>query len=419
MTDVPLPTTGPRSRTILCVSSFFKGNDFLAQCKEDGWTVILLTVEPLLGKPWRRDCCDEVFALASFADRKHVANSVAYLCRTRDIARITPLDDYDVELAAHLREHMRIPGMGETTARYFRDKLAMRERASARGIDVPEFVQVLNHDQIEQFMARVPPPWLIKPRSEASSLGIKKLHTRDEVWAEVHALGDRQSDYLIERMIPGDVLHVDSLIWDKRVVFAEVHRYRRPLFKLMQEGGGVFATRTVPRGAEVEQKLLAANEKVMRHLGLVRGVSHTEFILSSEDGRVHFLETAARVGGVHISDLVEATTGVNLWREWARIEMSQGELPYQPPVKKFHPRDAHGPGRYGGLIVSLAKTEHPDLSGFTDPEIVWRMTDNPFHAGLVVAADTHQRVEELLDQYEERFARELLAVLPPPKQATA
>jgi hypothetical protein len=110
------------------------------------------------------------------------------------------------------------------------------------------------------------------------------------------------------------------------------------------------------------------------------------------------------VGGVHISDLVEATTGVNLWREWARIELSQGELPYQPPVKKFHPRDAHGPGRYGGLIVSLAKTEHPDLSGFTDPEIVWRMTDNPFHAGLVVAADTHQRVEELLDQYEERFA---------------
>jgi nitrous oxide reductase accessory protein NosL len=53
------------------------------------------------------------------------------------------LDDFDVEKAATLREHLRIGGMGETTARYFRDKLAMRMKAREAGINVPDFVGIL------------------------------------------------------------------------------------------------------------------------------------------------------------------------------------------------------------------------------------------------------------------------------------
>src|SRR6185295_7148659 len=266
------------------IASYFKGNQFLEQCKREGCHVVLLTLEPLLGKPWVRDCIDEVFALPSFADRRVVQNSVSYLARTRDFSRIAPLDDYDVETAAHLREHLRIPGMGETTARYFRDKLAMRARASDRGIVIPEFVHVLNHAKIHRFLSSVPAPWLLKPRSEASSTGIKKFDDAEEVWAA------------IERMIPGDVYHVDAIISERSIVFAEVHRYRKPLFELTR-GGGVFATRTAERGSEVEQKILDAHARVIEHLGLVRGVTHTEFILGRDDGQPYFLETAARVGG--------------------------------------------------------------------------------------------------------------------------
>src|SRR5262249_44258537 len=150
--DTPTP---PRGRIILAISSYFKGNDFLVQCKKEGCHVILVTVEQILGKPWARDHIDEVFAVHSLQDRQQVVNSISYLARTRDIARVTPLDDYDVEMAAHVREHLRIPGMGESTARYFRDKLAMRARAKDRGISIPEFVHVLNHARIHQFLSTV------------------------------------------------------------------------------------------------------------------------------------------------------------------------------------------------------------------------------------------------------------------------
>lgn len=402
----PAPNEGA---TILCISSYFKGNEFLEQCKRSGYRVVLITLEPLLTKPWVREFIDEVFAVTSLYDRKAVVNAVSYLAQTRDICRVAALDDYDVEMAAHLREHLRVPGMGETTARYFRDKLAMRARARDRVIAVPEFVHVLNYDCIKQFLRDVPAPWLLKPRSEASSVGIKRLTSEAEVWPMIEQLGDLRSNYLIERMVPGDVLHVDTIVSERKVVLAEVHQYRKPLLDVIQQGG-IFATRTVPRGSELEAQILSANERVVEHLGLVRGVMHTEFIRASADGRIYFLESAARVGGAQISDLVEASTGVNLWREWAKIELAQGERPYSLPERRDD---------YGGLIISLSRQEKPDTSAYTDPEIVWRLTDNPYHVGLIVRSPSPERVEELLAAYERRIAHDFMATMPAPETPTS
>lgn len=396
-------------KTILCVASYYKGNEFLTTCKRQGFHVVLLTLESLLSKPWARDSIDEVFALPTLSDRRAVVNTVSWLARTRDVQRLAPLDDYDVETVAHLREHLRIPGMGETTARYFRDKLAMRARAEDRSIAVPEFVHVLNHDKVREFCRKVPAPWLLKPRSEASAVGIKRFDDEAAVFAAIEQLGDLQSNHLLERMIPGDVFHVDSVISERKILLAEVHRYRKPLLEIWT-GGGIFATRTVPRGSELEAQILATHEQVISHLGLVRGVSHTEFIRGRTDGRIYFLETAARVGGVHISDLVQASTGINLWEEWAKIELGQGETEYRLPERR---RD------YGGLIVTLAKQEKPDTSAYTDAEVAWRLRDNAHHAGLIVRADTPERIEALLDDYEPRFAADFAASMPPPASPSA
>ncbi len=408
----PAPPQDPSApTTILCVASFFKGNDFIDQCKKEGCKVLLLTLESLLQKPWVRESIDEVFALpigTAMTDRRAVINAVAYLMRTHDIQRIAPLDDYDVEVVAHLREHLRIPGMGETTARYFRDKLAMRTRARDRGIPVPEFVPILHHPRINEYLARVPAPWLLKPRSEASASGIKKLHQPQEVWDVINALGDDASFYLLEHFTPGEVFHVDAITIEREVLFAECHQYRRPLLQIVQ-GGGIFATRTVPRGSALERQLLETHKRVIKELGIVRGVTHTEFIRAA-DGTIYFLETAARVGGVHIADLVEATTGINLWREWAKIEISQGEQPYKLP-----PRRAD----YGGLIVTLAKQESPDTSAYREPEIAWRMSDNAHHVGLAVRSDRSERIDELLADYERRFTEDFAAVLPQAASPTA
>jgi hypothetical protein len=389
--------------TFLCIASYFKGNRFLERCKAEGATVYLLTVESALQEAWARHACDDVFAVNNFHDRRNLVNVVAFLLRTRKIDRIVALDDFDVEVGAFLREHFRMThtGLGESTARFFRDKLAMRTRARELNIRIPDFCPIFNHDAIRAFLARVPGPWLMKPRSEASAAGIRKIQHPDDVWRRIDELGDEQSFHLIEQMVPGDLFHVDSLTANNSVVFAEVNAYWRPLLDVYQ-GGGIYATRTLARDRPEVAELRRINAAVVEGFGLGWGASHTEFMKAHADGQFYFIETSARVGGANTAEMVEHAAGVNLWGEWAKLECCRGTNEYQLPTLKQ---------RYGGAIVSLARQEDPDTSEFNDPEIVYRL-NLKHHIGLVVAADSPARVEELLTNYMERIERGFHAVMP-------
>lgn len=387
---------------ILALACFNTGDRFIERARERGARVWLLTKETYLTKKrWRRDLLEDVFAEPDNTPLASTVSTVSYLARTIRFDRIIPFDDVEVDAAARLREHLRVPGMGDTRARVFRDKLAMRIRAEEEGIAVPEYVGVIHHDDIRAFTERVPAPWMLKPRTEASSTGIKKLESADALWAAIHELGDRASHFLLERFLPGDVHHVDSIVSEGKVVFTEVHRNGAPPFDV-SHAGGVFSTFTVDRGSSDWAALEALNEKVLTRFGLLRGVSHVEYIKGRDDGQMYFLEAGARVGGAHVADVVEAATGINLWTEWADIEIDKGTVPYVLPPRR---------SEYAGLLQSLARTERPDLSAYADPEVGYHV-DDPFHAGLVVRSASHARVRELIDSYTRRFADDFLAVMP-------
>src|SRR5258708_15316989 len=307
-----------------------------------------------------------------------------------------------------IREHLRIPGMGLTTVRYFRDKLAMRARAREAGILVPEFVHVLNYDHLREFMARVPSPWLLKPRSQASGIGMKKIHSPEELWPWLDQLGDQQSFYLLEQFVPGAVFHVDSVVSDRSVAFAEAHAYGTPPLDTSHQGG-VFTTRTLLREAEETKSLLEINRNLLEGLGLMRGVTHAEFLRSHADGKFYFIEVAARVGGAYISDVLETATGINLWREWARLEVGATDP---------HFRVASPAGPYAGVILSLARQEHPDPSPSTHPQITYRVTKY-HHAGFILKSQSPERIQQLLDSYATRFQVDFVATQPVPDKPTS
>ncbi|HWT87371.1 MAG TPA: ATPase, partial [Candidatus Angelobacter sp.] len=334
--------------------------------------------------------------------------AVSFTARNQKIDRIVAPDEFDMENVSALREHLRIPGMGLTTVRYFRNKLAMRAKAREEGDLVPEFVHVLNHEELREFMARVPGPWLLKPRSQASGIGMKKIHAPDDLWPWLDRLGDDQSSYLLEQFIPGSVFHVDSVVSERQILFAEAHAYGAPPLDV-SHGGGVFTTRTLPREAGETVQLHNLNRNLMQVLGLVRGVTHAEFLKAHATGKIYFLEIAARVGGAYIVDVIEAATGVNLWREWAKLDVGAGKTPYELP---------HVAQDYAGVILSLARQEHPDTSSYGDSEIVYRVKKY-HHAGFILKSPHEERIRELLDSYTKRFTLDFLATQPVPDKPTS
>ncbi|MGO4210658.1 acetyl-CoA carboxylase biotin carboxylase subunit family protein [Terriglobus sp. YAF25] len=292
--------------TILCITSYEKGKAFLSEAARLGCNVLLLTVEKLKDASWPREALADLMTMPEGLTPEQVLNTVTYRARHQRIDRIVALDEFELESAALIREHMRLPGMGQSTTRFFRDKLAMRQRAQRAGVLVPEFTPILNYDDLREFMQSVPGPWLLKPRSSASAIGIQKIHQPQHLWPLLDELGDKQSHY---------------------------------------------------------------------------------------------------VGGAYIADVIEHSTGINLWREWAKIEVASmsGSEYDLPRVNSL----------YAGSVLCLAKMAEPDLSPFDAPEVVETLKRH-HHAGLIVASESAERVNTLLQQYAPEFLERFCATAPVP-----
>jgi hypothetical protein len=384
-------------KTFLCISNFFKGNDFITELKKQGNRVFLITSEKLRDKPWAFEYIDEIYYMPGHDldwDLTILLKGVSSLMRKHKIQSIVALDDYDVEKATYLRECLRISGMGQTTGRYFRDKLAMRVKAKAEGVKVPAFSALFNDEEVNEFADSVSPPWVLKPRSEASAHGIIKVQDKNSLWENIHRLADNRIYYLVEQFKPGNVYHADGLQLHGKSLFCSVSQYLSTPMEISQ-GGGIFRSANVVHGSDDQKAMHKANNEVMKAFKMKSGATHTEFIKCHQDGEIYFLETSSRVGGAHLAEMVEAATGINLWAEWAKIEDSVAkDYVYKLPKPEKN---------YAGILLTLSKYEHPDLSGFDDPEVHFRVP-LAYHAGLIVKSKNKERVMDLLDSYASRFA---------------
>ena len=405
---------GQRRPVVLCVTTYEKGQAFLRELARLGAEVLLLTVEKLRQADWPREAISRLLTMPENLTPEQVLNAVTYLAREQRIDGVVALDEFDLETAALVREHLQLPGMGQswmgvTETRLFRDKLAMRTRAGAAGVRVPEFTGVFDYERVREFLRTTEGPWLLKPRTNASAVGISKIQHQAELWPLLDRLGDLQSHYLLERFVPGEIFHCEGVTAGGEVRFALPFQYGQPPMQTMHEGG-VFTTRTLEREGAEAKALVAMHREILRALGLRSGVTHTEFIRAAADGEFYFLETAARVGGAYIADVVEFAAGLNPWVEWARLEWAAltGKTYALPAVREG----------YAGSVISLARQERPDTSAYADAEIVQRL-HKEHHAGILVQSPSAERVRGLVEGYSRRFLEDFCAVMPVPDKPTA
>ena len=392
---------------IVCIASEQKGNEFLEQASANGWRVTLVTRKNLLDLPWAWDAISEVRSVEEPAQPLDYVRAITNIAGSEKIDRVVGLDEFDVITGALTREHLQLPGMTSSYLRRFRDKLTMRNVAAASGIPCPEFIGAFNENDINDFLARVPAPWIVKPRFEVSAFGIRKCETAEQVWGVLKDLDDRNnwrdhpSQFVIERFVEGRVYHVDSVVEGGKVRAAGVSQYGTTPFSVTHDGG-VFTSSIVAYRASVRTSLETVNSQLLKAFEYDRGVTHAEFLQSAASGEIFLLEVACRVGGAYIANVLEHACGFNLWREWAKLETATKDHPYKlPKLRKEH----------AGVALALANTEEPNTEHYTDDEIVYRVKKSR-HVGLIFHSKKQKRIEALLAAYSERIANDFLAVAP-------
>ncbi len=399
-------------KTIVCISCYYKGYDFMDESKKLGNKIILITSENLKEKNWPWHAIDEVYYMPEIAastwNLDHLVQGFSFLMKNHQVDAVVALDDYDVEKAAMIRETYRIPGMGQTTHRYFRDKLAMRQQAKDNNINVPEFSAIFNDEKLQKFIDENPGPWVLKPRSEASASGIKKINSDEQLWKAIDILKDERYKFLLESFKPGNVYHVDCLVYDKEIKFTCCSKYLSPPMKVSHDGG-VFRTKTIDENSPEYQGLIEINQQVLDKFGIKYGATHSEYILG-DDGQYYFLETSSRVGGAHIPDMIEAATGVNIWREWARLEDAL--------LHKKNYDVTSSKKLFSGLIISLAKDKNPDTEPYRNPEVL-KFLKMDHHIGIIYQSDNAEKIQQRLEEAVKKITENILHILPPTEKPTS
>ncbi len=392
---------------IVCIASEHKGNEFLDEAQNSGWHVTLVTRKKLLNEPWLWTALNDVKTVDDNASQEEYVRAITNIAGARKIDRVVGLDEFDVMTAARAREHLQLGGMTSSHALRFRDKLSMRNIADAAGIPCPAYTGVFNKAAIEEYLAKVEPPYIVKPRYEVSAFGIRKCETPEQVWRVLTELDERNnwrdhpSQFVLERFISGSVYHVDSIVDSGKVLVCGVSRYGTPPFSVTHYGG-VFTTSIIPYRSREKRELEGLNKKLLEAFKYERGVSHAEFLHSEEDGKFYLLEVACRVGGAYIANVLEYACNFNLWREWARLETATADAPYKlPKIKK----------EFAGIALALANQDFPDTSHYADAEIVYRVT-KPKHVGIIFHSPKQKRLEQLLATYSQRISEDFLAVAP-------
>ncbi len=230
--------------TMLCIATYHKGGDFLDECHRQGCRVLLLTEEKLRDADWPRHAIDGFYYV-----RRDMPGGTSGRALPISPAPNTSIASSPSTISTSrpppcCASTCTCPGWARRRRGGFGTSSAMRSRARSAGIRCPEFVHAVNDAALAQWTARIGPPWVLKPRSQAAAIGIRTINAADELWEVLHALGDARADYVLEQFVAGDVYHVDSLVFDRRVVFATPSHYGTPPMAVAH-GGGIFVTHTL------------------------------------------------------------------------------------------------------------------------------------------------------------------------------
>src|SRR5256886_13306478 len=93
-----------RPLNVVCLATFFKGVEFIRECKTRGCRVVVVTKERMLQEDWPRDSIDELFAVPNDASTEIFIDLMRHISLQNKIDRVVALEEFDVVLAALIRE---------------------------------------------------------------------------------------------------------------------------------------------------------------------------------------------------------------------------------------------------------------------------------------------------------------------------
>ena len=222
------------------------------------------------------------------------------------------------------RAHFGVPGTRPEVAELFRDKARMKDALRAAGLPVAKSALIRSRADAEAFAAEAGFPMVVKPPAGMGSKSTHRVESLDDLLRVATAMGAGPGNpVLAEEFLRGREDSYETLVTGGEVRVESCSRYLPGCLEAV-ENPWIQWCCLLPRDLSdpVFDRCRTAGRAAIAALGLDNGMTHMEWFLTPK-GEAIFGEVACRPGGAHLTDQMNYSHDIDLFREWARVAVHQ------------------------------------------------------------------------------------------------
>lgn len=221
--------------------------------------------------------------------------------------------DISVNTVSKLNSNFNLSGNPLEVTDRFVNKYKMRVLAESLGLPIPKYARIDTPSDLLSFIKNTGFPIILKPADSQSSRGVVKIDSsniNDIEHLVVNSLKYANCGYLIaEEFVEGREVTVEG--------FASNYKHRTLAISLKKHFRvGIASELLYPADIPkyIYKELEKLNDLFVENSGLRFGITHAEYMINIDTGRIVLIEIACRGGGSLISsDIVKWVSGVNLY----------------------------------------------------------------------------------------------------------
>lgn len=249
--------------------------------------------------------------VVDFNHSKSVVKTVEGLHAVQPFTACITCKEFTSALTHVLAKHLNLPYQSCENYKVISNKLYMRQLLESRGVSQLPFMAVSDTDELKTFVKKHGRA-IVKPLTGYGSQSVFSVNCADD--SRLKALPDEH--YLVEKYVDGREFSIEAFSCDGQHLILGVTQ------KLLAKDSFIEQAQIFPAELLDEERLLFEQSvtQYLDALGFRNGPSHTE--IKYHDGKVNLIETHNRPGGDFIPQLIEMSTGFNLFKalvEWAGL----------------------------------------------------------------------------------------------------
>ncbi len=258
----------------------------------------------------------EYYRVSNLEDYDEVLRAVGYFThKYGKIDRFESLNEHWLELEAMVRTDFNITGVKADFVKDIKQKSRMKHFFNKSGVKTIPYLDKINRMKARKFVESHGYPIIVKPDKGSGASMTYKI-SDDQELDHFFNNAPPDIDFIIEIFIDGIIMTYDGLVdLFGNILFESSTVNENSIMEAVNTDDHVHYVNLVQVPEDVKQ----AGRKIIKSFNVGERFFHLELFRSRQNGEILALEVNMRPPGAWMTDAINFTHDIDIYREWANM----------------------------------------------------------------------------------------------------